>query len=148
MPLSSLPVKTLAAGVVVVRHDGQRYRLLCLRAFDAWDFPKGEVEDGAEPIETAMAYTGEATGITELALHWGEAYRETVSSEVGQVSRYYIAQTAAEEVTLRLPPGPDSEEDYEYRWVTVDEAEDILPPRLALILDWAVRTLASHKPLA
>jgi 8-oxo-dGTP pyrophosphatase MutT (NUDIX family) len=147
-PLSSLPAKALSAGLVLVHHDGQRYRLLCLRVFDAWDFPKGEVQGDADPVETAAAGAREETGITDFAFHWGEEYRETVPSVDGQVSRYYIAQTGADEVVLRLAIGRDGEEDYEYRWATVDEAEDILPPRLALILDWVVRTLASSRPLA
>ena len=28
-------------------------------------------------------------------------------------------------------------EHHEYRWVSFDEAEDLLPPRLAIVLDWA-----------
>jgi bis(5'-nucleosidyl)-tetraphosphatase len=148
MPLSSLPAKVLSAGLVLVHHDGQRYRLLCLRAFDAWDFPKSEVQGDADPVETAVANARDETGIADFAFHWGEDYRETVPFDDGQVSRYYLAQTATDEVVLRLAIGPHGEEDYEYRWVTVDEAEDILPPRLALILDWVVRTLASGRPLA
>ena len=27
-------------------------------------------------------------------------------------------------------------------WVTYDEAEDMLPPRLAVVLDWARRTIS------
>jgi hypothetical protein len=104
--------------MVVVRHDGQRYRLLCLRTFESWDFPKGEV-------------------------HGDEEYRETVPFDDGRVSRYYIAQTSNPEVALRVPGGAGSEADYEYRWLTADESEDVLPPRLALVLDWAVRTLAA-----
>jgi 8-oxo-dGTP pyrophosphatase MutT (NUDIX family) len=145
MPLTSPPRKILSAGMVVVRHDGQRYRLLCLRAFDAWDFPKREVEGDEAPLEVAIERTREATGIDNLALHWGEEHRETVPFEDGQVSRYYIAETAQEEVDLQQPAGRYSAEDYEYRWVTVDEAEDILPPRLALVLDWVVRILASPR---
>jgi 8-oxo-dGTP pyrophosphatase MutT (NUDIX family) len=133
----------LSAGMVVVRHDGSRYRLLCLRTYDTWDFPKREVHGDEAPLDVAVECTREATGIDNLALHWGEEYRETVPSEDGRVSRYYIAETPIEEVELLQPAGRDSAEDYEYRWVTVDEAEDILPPRLALVLDWVVRTLAS-----
>ena len=140
---STLPPKTLSAGMIVVRDDGRRYRLLCLRTFESWDFPKGEVQGDEPPLEAAERSVREATGIENLALHWDEEYRETVPYEDGRVSRYYLAETAEEEVALRLPADADAEDDYEYRWVTVDEAEDLLPPRLALVLDWAVRTLAT-----
>jgi 8-oxo-dGTP pyrophosphatase MutT (NUDIX family) len=143
MPLSSPPPKIISAGMVVVRHDGSRYRLLCLRAYDTWNFPNREVHGGEAPLDAAIECTREATGIDSLALHWGEEYRETIPFEDGRVSRYYISETAIEEVELVQPAGADSAEDYEYRWVTVDEAEDILPPRLAVVLDWVVRTLAS-----
>jgi bis(5'-nucleosidyl)-tetraphosphatase len=131
--------------MVVVRHDGRRYRLLCLRAFDAWDFPKREVEGDEPPFEAAVQATRELTRIDDLAFHWGEEYRETVPFEDGRVSRYYIAETPAGDVELLQPAGRDSAEDHEYRWTTVDEAEDVLPPRLAVVLDWVVRTLAAPR---
>ena len=90
----------------------------------------------------AVEETRDATGIQDLAFHWGEDYRETVPFADGRVSRYYLAQSGTPDVALRRPAGPDSAEDYEYRWVTFDEAEDILPPRLELILEWAARRLA------
>jgi bis(5'-nucleosidyl)-tetraphosphatase len=132
----------------VVRHDGERYRLLCLRSFDSWDFPKGAVAQGEEPLEQALAHSRDATGIAHPVLPWGEEYRETVPFDDGRVSRYYLAQTASADVVLRQPAGHGSAGDYEYRWVTVDEAEDILPPRLALVLDWVVRTLRATPPQA
>ena len=63
----------------------------------------------------------------------------------GRVSRYYLAESPTEDVELRVPAGAGAEEDYEARWATVDEAEDILPPRLALVMDWVVRQLAAGR---
>jgi len=136
-----IPHKELSAGIVVVHHDGTYYRLLALHSFDQWDFPKTEVAGDADPMQTALRGLEDATGITDPALHWGEDYRETVPFEDGRVSRYYLAQASDNEVTLRVPAG-DAAEDYGYRWVTVEEAEDLLPPRLAVVLDWVVARLA------
>jgi hypothetical protein len=136
-----VPHKELSAGVVVVHHDGERYRLLAVRFFDQWDFPKAEVPADADALETAMRELADATGITDPALHWGEDYRETVAFDDGRVSRYYLAQAADDEVALRVPSG-EAAEDYGYRWLTVEEAEDLLPPRLAIVLDWVVTRLA------
>ena len=137
------PPKTLSAGLIVVRRDAQRFRLLCLRAFDSWDFPKVAVHGESDALAAALAETRDATGMDGLELPWGEEARETVPSADGHVSRYYLAQTRADEVMLRIPPGQYSEEDYEYRWVTYEEAEDILPPRLSLVLDWAANRIAA-----
>ncbi len=137
-----VPHKELSAGVVVVHHDGTSYRLLALHSFDHWDFPKAAVQGDADPMQTALHELEDATGLTDPALHWGEDYRETVPSEDGQVSRYYLAQAPDSDVALRVPAG-EAAEDYGYRWVTVEEAEDLLPPRLAVVLDWVVARLAS-----
>jgi bis(5'-nucleosidyl)-tetraphosphatase len=142
MPLSPED-KVLSAGLVIVHHDGTRYRLLALREFSAWDFPKTLVHEGEDPLATALAEARSATGIEELDLDWGDEHRETVAFDDGSVSRYYIAQSKTMDVELRVPAGTGSDEDYEYRWVTAEEAEDVLPPRLALVLDWAVRMLMS-----
>lgn len=136
-----VPHKELFAGVVVVHHDGEHYRMLVLRSFDDWDFPKDAVASDTDPLDAAMRALVDATGITDPALHWGEDYRETVPFEDGRVSRYYLAQAGDDEVALRVPSG-EAAEDYGYRWVTVDEAEDLLPPRLAIVLDWVVARLA------
>jgi bis(5'-nucleosidyl)-tetraphosphatase len=141
--LTSPADKILSAGVVIVHHDGDRFRLLALRTFEHWDFPKALVADGDDPLQTALRAVENATGLTELEFNWGEEYRETVPFEDGNVSRYYIGQSTDNDVTLTVPPGEGSLEDYEYAWVTADEAEDILPPRLAIVLDWAVRTLVA-----
>jgi hypothetical protein len=95
----------------------------------------------ADPLQTALNELQDATGITDPALHWGEDYRETVPFEDGRVSRYYLAQASDNDVTLRVPAG-EAAEDYGYQWVTVEEAEDLLPPRLAIVLDWVVARLA------
>jgi ADP-ribose pyrophosphatase YjhB (NUDIX family) len=142
MPLLKSPLhKTLSAGIVVVHSDGERYRLLAVRAFNSWDFPRAPVSDGEDPLQAAMRVTSETTGLDELEFAWGDAFRETLAFEDGDVSRYYLAQSSTAEVTLRVPPGDGGQEDFEYRWATVEEAQDILPPRLALILEWVLQRL-------
>jgi hypothetical protein len=136
--------KILSSGIAVVHFDGDRYRLLALRSFDSWDFPKALVPGGEDPLRVAMDETRAVTGLSDLKLSWGEdAFRETIASEDGSVSRYYLAQSKTDEVMLRVPPGDAGLEDFEYRWVTFEEAEDILPPRLAIVFDWIVGQLAS-----
>jgi ADP-ribose pyrophosphatase YjhB (NUDIX family) len=142
MPLLKSPLhKILSAGIVVVHFDGERYRLLAVRAFNNWDFPKAPVGDGEDPLQVAKRVTHETTELDELEFTWGDVFRETLAFEDGEVSRYYLAQSSTAEVTLRIPPGDGAQEDFEHRWVTVEEAQDILPPRLALILEWVLQRL-------
>lgn len=141
--LDSVPQKILTAGIVVAHFDGHRYRLLAVRTFSVWDFPKAPVADGEDPLQSAARAIQESTELSELEFSWGDAFRETLAFEDGSVTRYYLAESKTAEVTLRTPHGDGAEEDFEYRWVTAEEAEDLLPPRLALVLEWALNRLAS-----
>ena len=145
MAVSHAPlIKTLTSGMCVVLFDGERYRILALRTFESWDFPKVLVPEGEDPLKIALDETRAATGLDDLDLNWGsDAFRETLASEDGSVSRYYLAQSKTSDVALRVPPGEGGQEDFEFRWVTLEEAEDILPPRLGIILDWVAAQLAS-----
>jgi 8-oxo-dGTP pyrophosphatase MutT (NUDIX family) len=129
--------KVLSAGVIPVRRTPRGWMLLVLRAYKNWDFPKGVVEPGEEPIDTAKREVTEETGLTDLDFCFGESYRETVPYAAGKTARYYIAETTEERISLPISHALGRPEHHEWRWVTFDEAEDLLPPRLALILDWA-----------
>jgi 8-oxo-dGTP pyrophosphatase MutT (NUDIX family) len=141
--LDSIPDKILSAGMVIVHFDGKRYRFLAMRTFSNWDFPNTLVPDGEDPQLVATRAALESTDLSDLESPWGDTFRETLAFDDGSVTRYYIAQAKSAEVALRIPPGDGGEEDFEYRWVTAEEAEEILPPRLGMILDWAVQQLAT-----
>ncbi len=91
----------LSAGVVIVRRD-PTCRVLLLRAYNYWDFPKGGVEAGESSLEAAVREVREETGITELAFTWGEEFRDTPPYARGKIARYYIAQTTTESVVLGI----------------------------------------------
>lgn len=141
MPNEPLPPKHLSAGVIPVRRVGGGWRLLVLRAYKNWDFPKGMVEAGEDPLTAAKRETEEETGLRDLEFHFGEQYRETVAYAQGKVARYYIAETAEDTIDLPISHELGRPEHHEWRWVSCDEAEDLLPPRLAIVLDWARETL-------
>jgi bis(5'-nucleosidyl)-tetraphosphatase len=133
--------KIFSAGLIPIRRDGHVWRILVLRAYKNWDFPKGVVEPGEEPIDTAKREALEETGLADFDFPFGESYRETLPYAGGKVARYYIAETTDETVSLPISHALGRPEHHEWRWVTLDEAEDLLPPRLALVLDWARETL-------
>jgi 8-oxo-dGTP pyrophosphatase MutT (NUDIX family) len=134
--------RKLAAGAVVFRRTAGGVRLLVLRAYKNWDFPKGMVEAGESELDAARRECAEETGLTELDFPFGEAHRDTVPYAGGKVARYFLAETQAEAITLPLSPELGRPEHHEWRWVSFDEAEELLPPRLAPVLDWARQTLS------
>jgi len=140
-PLSTLPPKQLSAGIVVARRFPDAWRFLVLRAFSNWDFPKGLIEPDERPREAALRETWEETTLANLEFPWGDDYRETLPYANGKVARYYLAEAATGEVRLPVSPELGKPEHDEFRWVTWQEAEDLLPPRLALVLDWARETV-------
>ena len=129
--------KILSAGVIPIRRTSDGWRVLVLRAYRNWDFPKGLVEPGEDPITAAKREATEETGLTDLEFTFGDTYRETLPYANGKTARYYMAETSEEAIRLPISHALGRPEHHEWRWVTFDEAEDLLPPRLALILDWA-----------
>lgn len=132
---------SFSAGIIPARRTAAGWRLLVLRAFRNWDFPKGLVEAGESPLAAALREAKEETGITDLKLAFGEGYRETAPYAKGKIARYYLAATGQERATLPVSEELGRPEHHEWRWVSFDEAARLLPPRLAPILAWAREAL-------
>jgi 8-oxo-dGTP pyrophosphatase MutT (NUDIX family) len=134
----------LSAGAVVFRRTERGVRLLVLRAYKNWDFPKGIVESGEDALAAAKREVKEETGLRDVDYPFGDEYKETVPYAANKVARYYLAETEEHEVELPISTALGRPEHHEFRWVGFDEAEDLLPPRLAGVLEWARQTLAGH----
>ena len=74
----------LSAGVVVIRETHEGWLYLLLRAYNHWDFPKGMVEAGEEPLAAAIREVREETLITELEFAWGEDLHPDRALQPGQ----------------------------------------------------------------
>lgn len=131
-----------SAGVVVFRRTGRGPYFLVLRAYQNWDFPKGLVEPGEDPLACATRELKEETGLSGVDFPFGDEFKETLPYSGHKIARYYLGET--EEVEIELPVSKElgRPEHHEYRWVSFDEAEDLLPPRLAIVLEWAKRTVS------
>lgn len=127
----------LSCGIVLARPTGDGYRTLLLRAFHHWDFPKGLREAGEEALEAATREVQEETGIETIEFKWDERFIETGPYSRGKMARYYLAETAVENVVMGLSPETGAPEHHEWRWVSFDEAYDLASPRVRTVVTWA-----------
>ena len=130
---------TLSAGAIVVRKESGQWKFLFLRAFKNWDFPKGVVELGEDPLQAAVREAREEAGIRDLTFPWGNVFKETQPYRSGgkKVARYYLAATSQSKVTFSVNPEIGKPEHHEYRWVPYEAVRKLAPDRLLPIIDWA-----------
>jgi 8-oxo-dGTP pyrophosphatase MutT (NUDIX family) len=127
----------LSAGVVVVRRGPVDWLFLMLRAYRNWDFPKGVVEPGEDPLAAARREVREETLIEDLEFNWGEIYRETEPYGSRKIARYYLAQTRTERITLPVSAELGRPEHNEWRWMDRGAALTLASTRLQPIVRWA-----------
>jgi bis(5'-nucleosidyl)-tetraphosphatase len=131
----------LSAGVVVVRRAEPDWLFLMLRAYRNWDFPKGLVENGEDPLAAARREVTEETMISDLKFGWGETFYETAPYSRNKVARYYVGQTESESVTLPVQPELGRPEHHECRWMPIEEAASLASARIRPVLEWAAKTI-------
>jgi 8-oxo-dGTP pyrophosphatase MutT (NUDIX family) len=134
----------ISAGVIPARKTPNGWKLLILRAYRNWDFPKGRIDPGEEPLAAAKREAGEEAALMDLEFPFGEVYRDTAPYAGGKIARYYLAVTGQERITLPISPEFGRPEHHEGRWVSLEEAARLLPPRLQLILVWVREVLAGN----
>jgi 8-oxo-dGTP pyrophosphatase MutT (NUDIX family) len=138
----------LSAGVVVARETDDGARLLLLRAYKNWDFPKGQVEPGEDALAAALRETREEAGIDDLEFAWGRDYVETEPYARGKIARYYVARTRRERISLPVSPALGRPEHHEYRWVDLTEAFELTGARLRPVIAWAASKIMFVAQLA
>ena len=134
-------VPRLSAGVVVVRQSAEGWRFLLLRAYNHWDFPKGMVEPGEEPLAAAVREVREESMIADLEFAWGELNTQTGPYSRGKTARYYLARTRTLDVVLPVNPELGHAEHSEFRWADYHEAMTIVSPRVRPVVQWAAQVM-------
>jgi 8-oxo-dGTP pyrophosphatase MutT (NUDIX family) len=128
----------MSAGVVVLRESPDGWRVLLLRVYNYWDFPKGRVEMGEDSLTTAKRETREETTLEDLEFAWGDSFIDTAPyGREKKVARYFIARTASEQISLPVNRELGKPEHHEWRWCDWQTAEQRVPERLWPVLRWA-----------
>jgi len=111
-----------SVGAVVFRGDGDRKYLLLHYEAGHWDFPKGNVEEGEAPENTARREIGEETGIEDITFipgfdekirYFYKRQQKTITKEV----EFLLAETKSQKVTLSF-------EHTGFEWLSYDEASE------------------------
>jgi 8-oxo-dGTP pyrophosphatase MutT (NUDIX family) len=135
--------RRFSAGVVVVHTAGPALQYLLLRAYKNWDFPKGLVEPGEQPLEAAVREVREETTLENLAFDWGRDFIDTGPYNKGKISRYYLARSNDTRVHLPINPELGFPEHQEARWVGFETALTMVSPRLLPVIHWARDIIAA-----
>jgi bis(5'-nucleosidyl)-tetraphosphatase len=135
--------RRFSAGVVVVHMAQIGVQYLLLRAYKNWDFPKGLVEPGEQPLDAAVREVKEETTLVNLAFDWGQEYLDTGPYNKGKISRYYLARSNDTQVHLPINPELGFPEHQEARWVGFETALNMVSPRLKPVIHWASDIIAA-----
>lgn len=133
--------RVLSAGIIPIYREEENLFLL-LRSYSYWDFPKGLLDPGETPLQAAQRELLEEAGLGEVHFPWGKDFIETEPyGAQGKIARYYLGEVKTRQVVLGINPELGRPEHQEYRWLTYDEAQKIVVPRLSRVLDWAQKNL-------
>jgi len=100
-----------SAGAIVFRHDDGNTLYLLLNypgrssSGDYWDLPKGNIERGEKPIETARREIAEETGLTDIVfaegfMKWIRYFYRAKGKMVSKIVTFYLAETKSRDVTI------------------------------------------------
>jgi 8-oxo-dGTP pyrophosphatase MutT (NUDIX family) len=119
--------RQVSAGGVVVRKGPHGPEILLAsrrtkRGDVVWGLPKGIVEEGESPEDTAVREVAEETG-----------YRGTLRSPLGEISYWFVSGGTRIRKTVHFflmedtgdEPGPRDREMEEVRWFPLDEAVSV-----------------------
>jgi len=137
--------RRFSAGVVVVHTTAPAVQYLLLRAYRNWDFPKGLVEPGEQPLDAAVREVREDTTLENLAFAWGQDFIDTGPYNKGKISRYYLARSSETRVHLPINPELGFPEHQEARWVGFETALTMVSPRLLPVIHWARDIIAANR---
>lgn len=150
MPIRPRRIDEHSAGGLVVRSGPSGHEVALIRVGPAWSLPKGNLDSGETPEQTALREIAEETGLPQASLRLiaalppsEYAYRRRDSGRLvfKRVDHFLI------ELLADAPLRPQAGEVDEVAWVPLDEAERRVSYRdLRAVLAAARRLLGGPAP--
>ena len=122
--------KPPGAGIVIVRQFEGRWKILGLRVYGKYDFPKGVIEAGESAMQAAVRETYEEAGISDLNFLWG-----TTPLTLSQLT-LFLAETQ-EDGEIRQNPHTGIWEHHGLEWLEWDQLSQKIIPYLQPAVNWA-----------
>jgi len=130
-----------SAGIILVDVSEEKAKVLCLRAYKNWDWPKGEIDLGESYLDAALRELWEETRYSAHDIQLVQELMtkaEVVTYGSGKSAKtaiyFYAILTSPDKVPV-LPVNPKlgHPEHDEWRWVEVDQLHKLMPERLKKI---------------
>ena len=129
-----------SAGVIVVDRNVQPARILVLRAYANWDFPKGQADEGESLHGTAIRELMEETGLGsgDIAMTPDVAPSIVYGSGAKKKRATFFVANRVSDTEPFLPVNPElgKPEHDEWRWVTFDELASMMPGRFGPVVGY------------
>lgn len=129
---------TYSAGIIIWRKDKDRVRFFvgtpggpAWGNRECWNFPKGTMEEGESPFQTAVREFSEETGVLPSSINVNDYVYEGLIKQRKDKAVYVFSKEQGDEVldencksnTFVWTDGKEYPEIGRYMWLTVDEIE-------------------------
>ena len=129
-----------SAGVIVIDKTPTGPKVLCVRAYANWDFPKGTLDKNESHQKAAIRELEEETTLTlaDVSLSGVKAPSITYGSGKKKKQATYFLSTRISDKSPFLPINPElgKPENDEYRWVRLSELLELMPKRLVPVVQF------------
>jgi len=135
-----------SAGIILVNESSGIKKVLLLRAFCFWDFPKGGIECNENKICAALRELKEETGIGNIEFSWGKVFYTTEAfGKDRKKVHYFIAKSITNDIVLEKNPVTGIVEHEDFKWVTFGEAKNMTVERIRKAIDWAEKRINNYE---
>ena len=130
-----------SAGIIIIDDEGPETKVLCVRAYSNWDFPKGQLEAGESHLEAAKREVEEEVTLVsgaDYSLTGEMAPSVTYGSGKGRKTATYFLAKRISNVEPFLPVNPElgKPENDQWSFIPVSELAFVMPARLLKIVDF------------